>query len=79
MYQGPSPALKFDFHKWLTVLVDEGQGKLCSFEACLCGSLCSTFTYSAFYNKRLQTLFRDQLDQSKALCSFKTFYVTTTI
>ena len=65
----------FDSHKWPTVLVDEVKGKPCIFEACLCGSLYSTFTRSfypyAFYNKRLQTLFKDQLDRSKATCSFK--------
>ena len=35
----------------------------------------STFTTSfysyAYYNKRLQTLFKDQLGRSKATCSFK--------
>ena len=65
----------FDSHKWLTELVDELKGKPCNLEACLCWSLYSTFTISfqsyAFYNKRLQTLFKDQLDRSKALCSFK--------
>ena len=39
---------KFDSHKWPTVLVDEVKGKPCNFEACLCGSLYSTFTTS-FY------------------------------
>ena len=66
---------KFDSHKWPTVLVDEVKGKPCNFEACLCGSLYSTFTTSfypyAFYNKRLQMLFKDQLDRSKATCSFQ--------
>ena len=66
---------KFDSHKWPTVLVDEVKGKPvkgkpCNFETCLCGSLYSTFTTSfypnAFHNKRLQTLFKDQLDRSKA-------------
>ena len=61
-------------YKWPTVLVDEVRGKPCNFEACLCGSLYSTFTTSfylyAFYKKRLQTLFKDQLDRSKATCSF---------
>ena len=55
----------FDSHKWPTVLVDEVKGKPCIFEACLCGSLYSTFTTSfqpyAFYKKGLQTLFIDQL------------------
>ena len=37
---------KFDSHKWPTILVDEVKGKPCSFEACLCGSFCSTFTTS---------------------------------
>ena len=53
---------KFDSHKWPTVLVDEVKGKPCNFEACLCGSLYSTFTTSfypyAFYNKRLQNAFQ---------------------
>ena len=66
---------KFDSHKWPSMLVDEVKGKPCNFEACLCGSLYSTFTTSfysyAFYNRRLQTLFKDQLDRSKATCSFK--------
>ena len=57
------------------MLVDEVKRKLCNFEACLCGSLYSTFTASfqpcAFINKRLQTLFKDQLDRSEATCSFK--------
>ena len=60
---------------WPTVLVDEVKGKPCNFEACLCGSLYSTFITSfypyAFYNTRLQTIFKDQLDRSKATCSFK--------
>ena len=66
---------KCDSHKWLTALVDEVKGKLRIFEACLCGSLYSTLTTSfypyAFYNKRQQTLFKDQLDRSNATCSFK--------
>ena len=65
---------KFDSHKWPTVLVDEVKRKLCNFEACFCGSLYSTFTTSfysyAFHKKQLQTLFKDQLDRSKATCSF---------
>ena len=73
---------KFDSHKWPTVLVDEVKGKPCNLEACLCGSLYSTFTTSfypyAFYNKRLQMLFKDQLDRSKATCSFKVFGPTRT-
>ena len=60
--------------KWPTVLVEEVKGKLCNFEECLCGTLYSTFKTSfypyAFYNKRLQTLFKDQLDRCKAMCSF---------
>ena len=70
---------KFNSHKWPTLLVGEVKGKPCNFEACLCGSLYSTFTTSfypyAFYKKRLQTLFKDQLDRSKATCSFKVFIV----
>ena len=67
---------KLDSHKWLTVLVDEVKGKPYNFEACLFGSLYSTFTTSfqpyALYNKRLDPLFKDQLDRSKAMCSFNT-------
>ena len=49
------------------------KGKPCNSEANVCGSLYSTFKssfFNAFYNKRLQTLFKDQLDRSKATCSF---------
>ena len=63
------------YHKWPTVLVHKVKGKPLNFEAYLCWSLYSTFKTSfypyAFYNKRLQTLFKDQLDRSKAMCSFK--------
>ena len=68
---------KFDSHKWPTVLVDEVKGKPRNFEAYLCESLYSTFKTSfqpcAFYSKRLHTctLFKDQLDRSKAMCSLK--------
>ena len=66
---------KFDSHKWPTVLVDEVKGKPCNLEACLCGSLISTFTTSFYpYAFWLQTLFKDQLDRSKATCSFNVFY-----
>ena len=68
---------KFDSHKWPTVLVRRVKGKPCNFEACLCGSLYSTFKRSfypyAFYNKRLQTLFIEQLVRSKATCSFNVY------
>ena len=64
----------FYSHKWPTVLVRRVKGKPRNFAANLCGSLYSTFKTSfypyAFYNKRLQTLFIDQLDWSKATCSF---------
>ena len=57
-----------------TVLVDDVKGKPRNFEAYLCRPLYSTFATSfqsyAFYNKRLQTLFIDQLVRSKATCSF---------
>ena len=63
----------FYSHKWPTVFDDEVKGKPCNFEACLCGSLYSTLTTSfypcAFHNKRSHTLFKDQLDRSKATCS----------
>ena len=56
----------FDSHKWPTVLVRKVRGKPRNFEANVCGSLYSTFKTSfypyAFHNKRLQTLFKDQLD-----------------
>jgi hypothetical protein len=65
----------FDSHKWPTVLVRTVKGKPQNFEANLCRSLYFTFTKSfqpyAFYNKRLQTLFKDQLIRSKATCFFK--------
>ena len=64
-----------DSHKWLTELVRTVKGKPRDFEANLCGSLYSTFKTSfqpyTFHNKRLQTLFIDQLVRSKATCSFK--------
>ena len=64
----------FDSYKWLTALVDKAKGKPCNFEACLFGSSYSTFKTPfqpyAFHNKRLQMLFIDQLDRSKATCSF---------
>ena len=66
---------KFDYHKWPNVLVDEVKGNPCNFEAYLCRSLYSIATTSffpyAFYNKRLQMLFEDQIDRSRATCSFK--------
>ena len=73
---------KFDSHhahKWPTVLVRKVTGKPRNFEANLCGSLYSTFKSSfwpyAFYNKWSQTLFKDQLDRSKATCSFNHCFV----
>ena len=66
----------FDSHKWPTVLVRRVKGKPRNFEACLCGSLYSTFKRSfypyAFYNKRLQTLFIDQLVRSKTIVPLST-------
>ena len=45
------------------------------FEACLCGSLYSTLKTTplsyAFYNKRFQMLFIDQLARYQATCHFK--------
>ena len=67
----------FDSLKWPTMLVRPVKGQPRNFEANLCGSLYSTFKTSfqpyAFYKKRLQTLFIDQLVRSKATCSFKMF------
>ena len=61
---------QFDSHKWPTVFNSRRgiKGKPRNFGAHLCRSLYSSFTTSfyptyAFYNKRLQTLFKDQLDQ----------------
>ena len=60
------------------------KGKPCNFEAYLCGSLYSTFKLSiqpfVFHNKRFRKLFKDQLDQSKATCSFnyRTSWATPT-
>ena len=54
--------------------------KTTQFEANVCGSLYSTFKLSfypyAFYNKRLQTLFKDQLEWSKATCSFNSYFLS---
>ena len=62
----------FDSDKLPTVLVRKVKGKPGNFEANVCGSQYSTFKTSiypyAFYNKGLQTLFKDQLDRST--CSF---------
>ena len=59
---------------WPTKFVGEVKGKPRNFEWYLCGSLYSTFKISVYsyscYNKQLQTLFKDQLDRSKATCSF---------
>ena len=57
------------------VLVCKVKGTPCNFEACLCASLYySAFKISfkpfGFHNKRFQTPFKDQLDRSKATCSF---------
>ena len=56
------------------MLLRDCKGKPCNFKACLCGSVYSTFKTSfqpyAFYNKWFQTLFKDQLVQSKALVPF---------
>ena len=73
----------FDSHQWPTVLVNEVKRKPCNFECYLCGSSYSTFKISlqsyAFYNKRLQSLFKDQLDQSKETCSFKSRFTHTIV
>ena len=64
----------FDSQKWPNMLVRKVKGKPRNLEANVCGSLYSTFKTSfqsyAFYDKLLQTLFKDQLDRSKATCSF---------
>ena len=64
----------FDSQKWPNMLVRKVKGKPRNFEANVCGLLYSTFKTSfqsyAFYNKLLQTLYKDQLDRSKATCSF---------
>ena len=67
----------FESHKWPSVLLRAVKGKPCNLEACLCGSLYSTFTASfypyVFYKKQLQTLFVYQVVRSKATCCFKLF------
>ena len=67
--------------KRVTTVVRKAKGKLRNFEANLCGSLYSTFKTSfqsyAFYNRRLQTFFIDQLVRSKATCSFKLIRLET--
>ena len=57
--------------QWPTVLVDEVKGTPRNFEWYLCGYLkhLSNLNYTV-HNKRLQTLFKDQLVRSKATCSY---------
>ena len=67
---------KIDSQKVADRVSRRGKRKTRNFQAYLCGSLYSTYKYiffqpHAFYNKWLQTLFKDQLDRSKATCSFK--------
>ena len=64
----------FDSHKWPTVLVRKVKGKPRNFEANVCELLyyfLNIFLTIRIYNKRLQSLFKDQLDRSMATCSFK--------
>ena len=66
---------KFDSHKWPTVFVDEVTGKPHNFEWYFVWIIIfyfkkKKFLSYAFYNKRLQTLFKNQLDRSEARYSF---------
>ena len=64
---------KIDSHKWPTVLIDEVKGKpRNSSDTCVVRYilLLKYLSNHVFYNKRFQTLFKDQLDRSKATCSF---------
>ena len=66
---------KMDSHKWLTVLVDEVKVNL-AILGHVCVDHCILLlkhlsTHNAFYIKRLQMLFKDQLGRSKAACSFQ--------
>ena len=66
---------KIDSHKWPTVLIDEVKGKpRNSSDTCVVRYilLLKYLSNHIFYNKRFQTLFKDQLDRSKATCSFNT-------
>ena len=62
-----------------TVLVNEVIEKPCNFKASfsLCVDPCNlllqlhVLSTHAFYSKRLQMFFKDQLDRSKATCSFE--------
>ena len=70
----------FDSHKWPTVLLDEVKRNPRNFEAYLCRSLCSTFTtsfepYMHFITNGYKKLFIDQLDRSKATCSFNNIII----
>jgi hypothetical protein len=68
---------KFDSHKWPTVLVDEVIRKTEQFWDMFVWIIVFYFyniflpTPDAFYNKPLQMPFKDQLDRSKATCSFQ--------
>ena len=64
----------FDSHKWPTVLVRRVKGNHAILrQMCVdhCILLVKHLSNHAFCNKRLQTLFKDQLVRSKATCSFK--------
>ena len=69
-----SAIYKFYSHKWPAVLVNEVKGKPCNLEACFLWInvfyFYNIFPTYAFNKKRLQTLFKDQLDRSKATSSF---------
>ena len=60
----------FDSHKWPTVENQAISRLICVDHCILLLNHLSNHKY-AFYNKRLQTLFKDQLDRSKATCCFK--------
>ena len=67
----------FDSQKWPTVLVDRVTRKPRNFEAYLCIDHCILLlkhlsNHMHFITNGYRTLFKDQLDRSKATCSFKT-------
>ena len=72
---------KFDSHKWLTVLVDEVKRKPRNFKAYFCVDHCILLlqhlsNHIDFITNGYRTLFKDQLDRSKATCSLKNQYTS---
>ena len=68
---------KFDSIKWQTVLVRNVKEKRAILiDTCVdhCILLLKHLSNHAFDNKRFQTLVKDQLDRTKAMCSFNIVY-----